>query len=148
MSAHVISAQQACPLSLVTLRQALATRLRPCSFLAKPGVWCLQVWIGERKVGAVGIRISRGVSTHGIALNVNTDLSWFDHIVPCGQKEKKVTSLAQMLGCPVSMDTVRMQLTQQLTSKFGHTHVCAVDPEALLSEIQELRRDAARESVT
>jgi lipoyl(octanoyl) transferase len=55
-------------------------------------------WIGERKVGAVGVRISRWVTTHGLALNVNSDLRQFEMIVPCGIEDKGVTSVSAELG--------------------------------------------------
>lgn len=61
------------------------------------------IWVGEkdevkRKIGAIGIRIKNGVSMHGFALNVNTDLSYFNHIVPCGISDKSVTSIYEELG--------------------------------------------------
>lgn len=55
------------------------------------------VWVNGAKVAAIGVRVSRGVSTHGLALNVDTDLSWFDAIVPCGLPDAEVTSLARLL---------------------------------------------------
>lgn len=55
------------------------------------------VWVGERKIGAVGVRITHGISSHGIALNVTTDLSAYKHIVPCGTPDKEVTSVLQEL---------------------------------------------------
>ncbi|GLC40387.1 hypothetical protein PLESTB_001982300 [Pleodorina starrii] len=51
------------------------------------------VWVGERKIAAIGVRISHGVSSHGLALNIDTDLSYFQHIVPCGIPDKEVTSV-------------------------------------------------------
>ena len=57
----------------------------------------------ERKVGAIGIRVSHGVTMHGFALNCDPDLSWFDRIVPCGISDATVTSLTAELGRPVTV---------------------------------------------
>lgn len=56
------------------------------------------VWIDNRKICAIGIHASRYITTHGLALNCNVDLSWFDHIVPCGLEGKEVTSLSKELS--------------------------------------------------
>ncbi len=65
------------------------------------GVWCRGA-----KVAAIGVRISRGITMHGFALNVSTDLSYFDHIVPCGLHGRAVTSLEQLLGEAMPIDDV------------------------------------------
>ena len=58
--------------------------------------------VGDEKVAAIGVRVSRWVTSHGFALNVAPDLSYFANIIPCGIREKGVTSLARLLDRPVS----------------------------------------------
>ena len=80
------------------------------------------VWVeGRRKLAAIGVRVKRGVTTHGLALNVNTDLRWFGEMIPCGIADKEVTSLAAELGRPVDMVAVEDQLADALATAFGLT---------------------------
>jgi lipoyl(octanoyl) transferase len=80
------------------------------------------VWVGSnRKLAAIGVRVRRGVTTHGLALNVNTDLRWFTEMVPCGIADKEVTTLARELGHPVDMGEVEARLTDELARIFGLT---------------------------
>ena len=72
-----------------------------------------------RKVCAMGVKCSRWVTMHGIALNVNNDLSYFDHIVPCGIPDKGVTSLREELGGAVPMDEVKGILRRHFAERFG-----------------------------
>jgi lipoyl(octanoyl) transferase len=76
------------------------------------------VWVGERKIAAIGVHISRWVTSHGFALNVNTDLSYFQYIVPCGLS-KPVTSMAQ-LGVRTELAVV----SRILVSHFGRLFDC------------------------
>ena len=68
----------------------------------------------ERKIGAIGIRVSRGVTMHGIALNCDVDMSWYDRFVPCGISDAGVTSLSAELGRDVPVTEVLPVLQQQL----------------------------------
>jgi lipoyl(octanoyl) transferase len=78
------------------------------------------VWVeGERKLAAIGVRVRRGVTTHGLALNVNTELRWFDEMIPCGIRDKDVTSLARELGHAVQMEAVEDALVSALAAGFG-----------------------------
>ncbi|MFA9410720.1 MAG: lipoyl(octanoyl) transferase LipB [Deltaproteobacteria bacterium] len=78
-------------------------------------------WIGDRKVGAVGVRISRWVTMHGLALNANSDLTHFDLIVPCGIQDKTVTSLSAELGRTVFAADVIDPLARHLADLFDTT---------------------------
>jgi len=80
-----------------------------------PGIWVE----GDRKLAAIGVRVRRGVTTHGLALNVNTDLRWFDEMIPCGIPDKGVTSLARELGDAVPMEDVEDELARQLAAHLG-----------------------------
>ena len=77
------------------------------------------VWIGDRKIASVGIRISRWVTSHGFALNVNTDLSYFSLIVPCGIENCRMTSMASELGCSVDMQEIKRAAVRAFSSVFG-----------------------------
>ncbi len=77
------------------------------------------VWSGERKLGAIGVKLAGGVTTHGVALNVATDLSWFDRVTPCGIEGAGVASLAS-LGAPGhTPEEVALVLAQCLAEAFG-----------------------------
>ena len=77
------------------------------------------VWVGDGKVAAIGVKISRGVAFHGLAINVNTDLSYFSHIVPCGIPDLRVTSIAQESHRPVDMGMVRYSLVYRFGREMG-----------------------------
>ncbi len=88
-------------------------RLRGCT-----GVWVEPGTDRPKKIAAIGVRIARGRSMHGVALNVDPDLSWFERIVPCGIVDKGVTSLAA-LGVDVSMSEVVEVFTQRAAAAFA-----------------------------
>ena len=86
-----------------TLEVSIINTLESFNILAYQIEGLTGIWVGEesevkRKIGAIGIRVRNGVSMHGFALNVTTDLSYFNHIVPCGIANKEVTSIYQETG--------------------------------------------------
>ena len=80
-----------------------------------PGVWVG----GVRKLAAVGVRVKRGVTTHGLALNVSTDLAWFGEMNPCGIVGCQVTSLEHETGRRIPMAEVAAELARQLATALG-----------------------------
>jgi len=78
------------------------------------------VWVGADKIGAIGVRISRWVTSHGFAYNVSTDLAAFDLIVPCGIRGRGVTSLALLLGREVPLAEVEDRLATHFAALFEH----------------------------
>jgi lipoyl(octanoyl) transferase len=84
------------------------------------GVWLDPGKPGEeRKICAIGVRCSRWITMHGFAFNVNTDLSYFDHIIPCGIQNKKVTSLRQELGYELPLTEVKSTLKKSFAKIFN-----------------------------
>lgn len=113
------------------LENAIIDVLKTYGIIGEPYDGYTGVWIDvgkpglERKICAIGVRCSRWVTMHGFALNVNTNLSYFDNIIPCGIVGKNVTSIAQEVGYAVDIDVVKNQVLQAFAAKFGVTFVPA-----------------------
>jgi lipoyl(octanoyl) transferase len=76
------------------------------------------VWLGDRKIAAIGVKVSQGITTHGFALNVSTDLSLFTHILPCGIADKGVTSMEAELGRAPAMTAVEAAVVDHFSARF------------------------------
>jgi lipoate-protein ligase B len=87
------------------------------------------IWVGEMKLGSIGIAVRRWVSYHGFALNVAPDLSFFDLIHPCGLKGIEMTSLARILGSAPPLAEVREAAAAELAAELGHARVEWAGPE-------------------
>ena len=85
---------------------------------------------GARKIGSIGVHVSRGVTTHGIAINVNNDLQPFEWIVPCGIEGCRVTSLCRQLGAEQDLGAFAATVTTRFAEVFGRDPV-ATEPAAL-----------------
>lgn len=83
------------------------------------GVWIDGQTPRARKICALGVKSSRWVTMHGIGFNINSDLSYFSHIIPCGINDKAVTSMRQELGHEVNMTEVANILKEKLATLFG-----------------------------
>ena len=79
------------------------------------GVWVDEKSTRPRKICAIGVRASRYITMHGLALNVSTDLSWFDRIHPCGFTDRGVTSVERERGCKTNIEDVKERLTDELS---------------------------------
>lgn len=90
---------------------------------ACPGRKCeTGVWVEERKIGAIGVRISGGITSHGLAFNIDPDLTYFRHIVPCGIKDKDVTSLRRETDSVLPAEAIiQEQLVSCFAKNFGYS---------------------------
>ena len=78
------------------------------------------IWIEARKIAAIGVAVRRAITYHGLALNVNPDLSYFERIVPCGLTWAEVTSMQKELGCEQNLGAVRERFLYHFAEIFGY----------------------------
>ena len=102
-----------------TLEQAIIATLGDFRIAGSTIDGLTGVWVQGEKIAAIGVKIGRGVSYHGLAINGNTDLSAFDHIVPCGITDRRVTSMERLLGRAVDMDLLGYSLVYHLGREMG-----------------------------
>ncbi len=94
------------------------------------------VWVGQEKIAAMGVRIIRGVTMHGFALNVSIDLAPFDRIVACGIAGCRVTSMSRILACPLDARTVQERLVQIFAEVFGVQWIDPASPAEAATAVE------------
>lgn len=94
------------------------------------------VWIDNRKICAIGVKISSWVTMHGLAFNVNTNLDLFKGIIPCGIKDKDVTSLSKEIGYEIDMQEIKKMFVEKFLKAFSYDNFIEIDKYALLQKIQ------------
>jgi lipoyl(octanoyl) transferase len=94
------------------------------------------VWIGGRKIAAIGIKVSRWITMHGFAFNINTDLSLFNGIIPCGINDKDVTSLQRETGILQDISKVKEILREKFIKEFGYEDTKTVSRQDIMNHFQ------------
>jgi lipoyl(octanoyl) transferase len=107
----------------------------------KTGIW-IENGKAEEKLGAIGVHISRWVTSHGFAYNVSTDLRYFDLIVPCGIADRKATSLEKLLGRSVKREEIAPRIAEHFGEVFG-LELKATSRTELLEELQQAEKPMA-----
>ena len=77
------------------------------------------IWVKDKKIASIGIHVSRGVTIHGLAININTDLSYFDNIISCGIEGVKMTTIDKELGKKIAMNDIKKQLISNFNKIFN-----------------------------
>jgi len=93
------------------------------------------VWIEDRKICAIGIKVSRWITLHGFAFNVNTDLKLFNGIIPCGITDKEVTSLNLELKKEIQLNDVKEKIIHHFMSAFGYSQIEIISKQKILKLI-------------
>lgn len=133
---------------ITALETALAQTCRQFGVAARSLPNLHGVWVGNSKIAAIGIRLRRGVSMHGFALNIDTDLSYFDGIIACGIMGGGVTSLAKECVTPPTRQQVIDALLPHLLAALGHTSSDWLTPDQLASETPAAGDDASSAATT
>jgi lipoate-protein ligase B len=97
------------------------------------------IWIGDKKIAAIGVAVRRCITFHGLALNVNTDLNYFQRIIPCGLSWADVTSMAKELGEAQSAEGVRESFLRNFAEVFGYSQVKKTEDGEWRMEDRDLR---------
>jgi lipoyl(octanoyl) transferase len=113
------------------LQEALVRTLAGYGIEGRPGEEAafIGVWVGERKIASIGVHLSRWITTHGFALNVSTDLSYFSGIIPCGLNQVEMTSIEQLTGKTPALADVAAGCARHLAEILGREPVSDPYPD-------------------
>lgn len=101
------------------------------------------IWIGDKKIGAIGVAVRRCITYHGLALNVNPDLDYFKRIIPCGLDWADVTSMARELGTEHNLAEVRQRFLRHFAEIFGYSRI---EESFNTLEFQAAQKDSSYEA--
>jgi lipoyl(octanoyl) transferase len=96
------------------------------------------VWVGSEKICAIGIKVSRWITMHGLAFNINNDLSYFDKIIPCGIFHKGITSLAAILNKETSITDVSKKILTKFKEVFGFDQITPISAKDLPFNLEKV----------
>ncbi|XP_020583561.1 octanoyltransferase isoform X2 [Phalaenopsis equestris] len=124
-----------------TLELAMIELASLYGVIARPGGKCeTGVWVGDEKIGAIGVKISLGITCHGLAFNIDPDLNYFNHIVPCGILDKGVTSLRRETRLDLPADEViQKELIQCLARLLRYDAIEWREDESYLFEVYGIK---------
>lgn len=128
------------------LGDVVARALEPYGIITHRRDHIIGVWVGENKIAALGVRIKRGVTFHGLALNVAPNMRHWSYIIPCGITDGGVTSILQEVGYAPAMGRVRQDVTSAFGEIFGATLVPASmdDLAGVASQANQARADTSQ----
>jgi lipoyl(octanoyl) transferase len=118
------------------LQEVLIRTLAEYGITARPGEEqaFIGVWAGEAKIASIGVHLSRWITTHGFALNVSTDLSYFSGIIPCGLQQVRLTSIERLTGRAPALPEIAAVCARHFAAVFERELVAVAEPVAAGSE--------------